>query len=151
MPKLKTHHWAAMTASMKNFFGVVPGAIYGWPKNILHVHGIDNSIVDLNATIRPAFTIVDAIVAMEGDGPIMGRARPMGFLAMGTDLVAVDATCARVIGFDAAKIAYLSQASNLLGNLEEARIDQRGESVARYRTRFDVLDQFKGLQIASGG
>ena len=54
MPKLKTHHWAGMTASMKNFFGVVPGAVYGWPKNILHVHGIHNSIVDLNATIRPA-------------------------------------------------------------------------------------------------
>ena len=54
MPKLKTHHWAGMTASMKNFFGTVPGAVYGWPKNILHVHGIDASILDLNATIQPA-------------------------------------------------------------------------------------------------
>ena len=53
MPKLKTHHWAGMTCSMKNFFGVVPGAVYGWPKNMLHVRGIDNSIVDLDATIRP--------------------------------------------------------------------------------------------------
>src|SRR5205085_10012697 len=68
MPKLKTHHWAGMTASMKNFFGVVPGAVYGWPKNILHTHGIDNSIVDLNATIRPHLAIVDAVTAMEGDG-----------------------------------------------------------------------------------
>jgi len=73
MPKLKTHHWAGMTASMKNFFGVVPGAIYGWPKNILHFKGIDGSILDLNATVRPSFTILDAITAMEGDGPIMGR------------------------------------------------------------------------------
>src|SRR4029079_2366592 len=61
MPKLKTHHWAAMTASMKNFFGVLPGVIYGWPKNILHFHGIDNSILDLNATVRPHFSIVDAV------------------------------------------------------------------------------------------
>ena len=53
MPKLKTHHWAGMTACMKNFFGTVPGAVYGWPKNILHVKGIENSILDLNATIRP--------------------------------------------------------------------------------------------------
>ena len=75
MPKLKTHHWAAMTASMKNFFGVLPGGVYGWPKNILHVHGIENSILDLTATVAPRFTIVDAIVAMEGDGPIMGKAR----------------------------------------------------------------------------
>ena len=65
MPKLKTHHWAGMTASMKNLFGDVPGAVYGWPKNILHCHGIDNSILDLNATIRPHFAIVDAVV---GDG-----------------------------------------------------------------------------------
>ena len=40
MPKLKTHHWAGMTCSMKNLFGTVPGAVYGWPKNILHAHGI---------------------------------------------------------------------------------------------------------------
>src|SRR5688572_30328423 len=82
MPKLKTHHWAGMTAGMKNFFGTVPGAVYGWPKNILHIRGIHESILDLNATIRPHFSIVDAITAMEGDGPIMGRPRHAGFLAM---------------------------------------------------------------------
>ena len=151
LPKLKTHHWAAMTASMKNFFGVVPGAIYGWPKNILHYHGIENSILDLNATIRPHFTIVDAVVAMEGDGPIMGTPRQTGFLAMGSDLVSVDATCARIIGLDPAKIAYLSQASEFLGNMDEARIDQRGENPSRYRTRFEVLEQFRGLQLPGGG
>ena len=75
MAKLKTHHWAGMTAAMKNLFGLVPGAVYGWPKNFLHYGGIDSSILDLNATVRPAFAIVDAIVAMEGDGPIMGTAQ----------------------------------------------------------------------------
>ena len=78
MPKLKTHHWAGLTASMKNFFGAVPGAVYGWPKNILHVHGIPNSILDLNATIRPHFAILDAVTAMEGDGPIMGTPAAAG-------------------------------------------------------------------------
>ena len=151
LPKLKTHHWAAMTASMKNFFGVVPGAVYGWPKNILHYRGIDNSILDLNATIRPHFAIVDAVVAMEGDGPIMGKPRQTGFVAMGADLVAVDATCARIIGFDAAKIPYLSQASPFLGHIDESRIDHRGEDPARYRTRFDVLEYFRGLQLPGSG
>ena len=61
MAKLKTHHWAGMTAAMKNLFGLVPGAVYGWPKNLLHYCGIDASILDLNATIRPTFAIVDAI------------------------------------------------------------------------------------------
>ena len=43
MPKLKTHHWAGVTLSLKNMFGVVPGSCYGWPKNVLHWAGIDNS------------------------------------------------------------------------------------------------------------
>ncbi len=134
MPKLKTHHWAGMTCSMKNFFGVLPGAVYGWPKNILHMHGIDASILDLVATVRPHLTIVDGVVAMEGDGPIMGRPRPVGFLAMGTDLAAVDATCARIIGLDPHKMPYLDAAGHFLGNIDRVAIDQRGESPTRYRT-----------------
>jgi uncharacterized protein (DUF362 family) len=147
LPKLKTHHWAGMTASMKNFFGVVPGAVYGWPKNLLHAKGIPNSIVDLNATIKPHFTIVDGVTAMEGDGPIMGRPRPLGMLAMGTDLVAVDATCARVIGLDPWKIPYLREASVFLGNVHADRIVPLGESPSRYATHFDVVESFKSIQL----
>ena len=147
--KLKTHHWAGMTCGMKNLFGVVPGAVYGWPKNVLHVHGIPESIVDLNATLRPGLTIVDAVVAMEGDGPIMGRPRPMGFIAMGTDTVAVDATCARVIGFNPHRLDYLKSAADFLGNIDAARIDQRGEPIARYATRFAVVDRLRSLQAPS--
>jgi uncharacterized protein (DUF362 family) len=147
MPKLKTHHWAGMTASMKNFFGTVPGAVYGWPKNILHAKGIENSILDLNATIRPHFTIVDGVTAMEGDGPIMGRPRALGMLAMGTDLVAVDATCARVIGLDPYKMPYLEKAGRFLGNIEARRIQHRGEAPARYEASFDVVDSFKHIRL----
>jgi uncharacterized protein (DUF362 family) len=149
MPKLKTHHWAGLTASMKNFFGTVPGAVYGWPKNILHMHGIENSIVDLNATLRPHLSIVDAVTCMEGDGPIMGKPRHVGFVGMGTDLVAVDATCARVIGLDPAKLGYIDAASLFLGNKDERRIVQRGEAVKRFATRFDVVDGFKFAQLGA--
>jgi uncharacterized protein (DUF362 family) len=144
--KLKTHHWAGMTCGMKNLFGIVPGSVYGWPKNFLHNHGIPESIVDLNATIRPGLTIVDAVVAMEGDGPIMGSARPMGFIAMGTDTVAVDATCARVIGLAPDRLTYLKSAAEFLGNIDEGRIDQRGEAPARYRSRFAVVESLRGLK-----
>jgi uncharacterized protein (DUF362 family) len=147
MPKLKTHHWAGMTCSLKNLFGVVPGAVYGWPKNVLHVHGIDQSILDLAATIRPHFAIVDAVTAMEGDGPIMGRPRSLGFIAMGADPVAVDATCARIIGLDPAKIDYLRTAGDFLGHTAAARIDQRGEAPSRYATRFDVIPELQYLRI----
>ncbi len=146
MPKLKTHHLAGITASMKNLFGTVPGAVYGWPKNLLHFKGIENSIVDLVATVKPHLAIVDAVVAMEGDGPIMGRPRAMGFLAMGSDLPAVDATCARIIGLDPARVPYLSIASRFLGNVSEGRIEQRGESPGRYRTRFDVIEPIRKMQ-----
>ncbi len=147
MPKLKTHHWAGMTASMKNFFGAVPGAVYGWPKNILHVHGIEASILDLTATIRPHFSIVDAVTAMEGDGPIMGRAKHVGCVAMGSDLVAVDATCARIIGLDPGKMTYLREGARYLGQADERRIVQRGEALSRFATVFDVVDMFKPLRL----
>jgi uncharacterized protein (DUF362 family) len=139
MPKLKTHHWAGITCSMKNLFGTVPGAVYGWPKNILHAHGIPNSIVDLVATIRPQLAIVDAVTAMEGDGPIMGKPRHMGFIGMSRDLVALDATCARIIGLDPDKIDYLVQAGEFLGVSNANRITHRGEPMSRYATRFDVV------------
>lgn len=147
MPKLKTHHWAGMTCSMKNLFGVLPGAVYGWPKNVLHVHGIPESILDLAATVRPQFAIVDAVTAMEGDGPIMGRPRPLGFIAMGGDPVAVDATCARIIGLDPLKIPYLRTAGDFLGNLNDAHIEQRGENPSRYATRFDVIPDLQHLRL----
>jgi len=147
MPKLKTHHLAGMTASMKNFFGAVPGAVYGWPKNILHVKGIENSILDLNATIRPHFAIVDAVTAMEGDGPIMGRPRQVGLIGMGADLVAIDATCARLIGLDPRKMPYLREAGRFLGNLDARRIQHRGEPPSRYAATFDVIDTFKPIRL----
>jgi uncharacterized protein (DUF362 family) len=147
MPKLKTHHWAGLTASMKNFFGAVPGAVYGWPKNILHVHGIPNAILDLNATIRPHFAILDAVTAMEGDGPIMGQPRSLGFVGMSRDLPALDATAARVIGLNPEKLDYLNQAGRFLGNIDDRAIAQRGEPWSRYATTFDVIDAFKGARL----
>ncbi len=151
MPKLKTHHWAGMTASMKNLFGTVPGAVYGWPKNLLHARGIEQSIIDLTATVRPHLAIVDAIVGMEGDGPIMGKPRTVGCVALGTDPVAVDATCARIIGLDPRKMPYLSVASRFLGNIDERRIEQRGEALERYRTRFDVVPSLERMRPAATG
>ena len=147
MPKLKTHHWAGLTCSMKNFFGVVPGAVYGWPKNLLHMKGIGASILDLNATIRPHLAVVDAVVAMEGDGPIMGRPRALGFIGMSRDLVAIDATCARIVGLDPMKLPYLAAASTYLGNLVEERLEYRGERPSRYATTFDVIDRFKAARL----
>src|SRR5215831_2784119 len=56
--KMKTHHWAGVTLSMKNLFGVMPGIYYGWPKNVLHHAGIDGSILDINTAVRPHLAII---------------------------------------------------------------------------------------------
>ena len=86
LAKMKTHHWAGATLSMKNFFGLVPGAVYGWPKNELHQVGIPESIVELNRIFHKSFAIVDGIVGMEGNGPIQGTPKQAGVLVMGGDL-----------------------------------------------------------------
>jgi len=147
MPKLKTHHWAGVTLSLKNMFGIVPGNCYGWPKNVLHWSGISRAILDINSTLRPNFAIVDGIVGMEGNGPTQGTPKPCGVLVLGDDPVAVDATCARVMGLDPERIEHLSQAALLLGHLQEAKIDQLGEAIARVQTPFEVLANFRKLKI----
>ena len=139
--KMKTHHWAGVTLSMKNLFGVLPGAIYGWPKNVLHVAGIHQSIVDICATVKPRFAIVDGIVGMEGDGPIMGEAKAAGVLVMGRDLPAVDATAARIMEIDPEKVAYLAYSGGRLGVTDARSIEQRGERIADVATPFQLLQK----------
>ncbi len=146
LPKLKTHHWAGATLSLKNLFGTLPGICYGWPKNELHWRGIDNSIVDIAATRTPNLAIVDGIVGMEGDGPLNGTPRPMGVLVMGADLVAVDATCCRLMQLDPAKVGYLVMAhGKKLGQLAEANIRQLGETIDGRKQPFDTVAHFKPL------
>src|SRR3989454_9474610 len=129
MPKVKTHHWSGVSLSMKNMFGVVPGAKYGWPKNILHWKGIERSILDICATVPVHFVIADAIVAMEGNGPLSGKPRPLNRIVLADDPVAADATCARLMGLDPTRITHIRIGAQFLGNASTERIDQVGESV----------------------
>ncbi|MDX1747111.1 MAG: DUF362 domain-containing protein, partial [Halobacteriales archaeon] len=152
MPKMKTHHWAGITVSMKNLFGIVPGAIYGWPKNLLHWEGIEDSILDINAALRvPRFNIVDGIVGMEGNGPIQGDVVDSGLLVLGADPVAVDATVARLMSIDPTRIDYLARANVFLGNLDEEKIEQLGENPDALRRDFVVLESFRKAKQRSTG
>ena len=151
MPKLKTHHWVGLTAAMKNLYGLLPGTIYGWPKNVLHNAGIPETVVDINAAAPRHIAIVDAVVCMEGDGPIMGTPKPMGLLAIGANCTAVDATCARVAGLDPAKVPYLALAAGRLGPIGEAEIVQRGERWQDLASPFKMVDapHLREMQAAS--
>jgi uncharacterized protein (DUF362 family) len=150
MAKMKTHHWASVTLSMKNLFGVMPGSYYGWPKNVLHWAGINKTILDIYATLRPHLTIVDGIIGMEGDGPIMGTPHPAGVLVMGRNFPAVDATCARIMGVNPRKVSYLAAADGKLGTIRESSIQQKGEAIASVRTDFALVDKIpshKGIRL----
>jgi uncharacterized protein (DUF362 family) len=149
MPKLKTHHWAGVTLSLKNMFGTVPGSCYGWPKNVLHWAGIDNAILDINAAVKPDFAIVDGIVGMEGNGPIQGTSKACGALIFGDDPVAVDATCCRVMALMPERIKYLAAAGTMLGHINADKIQQLGEEIAAVRSKFAVVKEFSGLSEAA--
>ncbi len=146
LPKMKTHHWAGATLSMKNLFGVVPGSVYGWPKNILHWAGIDESIVDLHHLFPRQFAIVDGIEAMEGNGPILGTAKHMGLIVAGAHSPSVDATCCQIMGIDPAKVRYLQ----LIGK-ESAwdwkTISQLGESIASVRSPFALHPDLQHFRL----
>ena len=140
MAKMKTHHWVGVTLSMKNLFGTLPGDYYGWPKNVLHQAGIAECVHDITATIKPHLAIVDGIVGMEGDGPIMGSAVKTGVLVMGRNLPAVDATCARIMGINPQKVPYLADAATTLGPIEDSEIKQVGEEIASVYHPFKLLE-----------
>lgn len=146
LAKLKTHHWAGATLSMKNLFGLVPGAVYGWPKNFLHYFGIPRSIVELSRSFRNTFAIVDGIVGMEGNGPIQGRPKHCGVLVFGRDLRAVDATCCRLMKIDPGRIEYLRIAPEL-GRAGIDRIEQRAETIESAACEFDLIHQFSGIRL----
>ncbi len=146
MPKIKTHHWAGVTLSMKNMFGVVPGTKYGWPKNILHWKGIHRSILDICATAPMHFVIADGVVAMEGNGPLHGSHRHLGKIVLADDPVAADFTCARLMGLNPHAVWHLDRAAHFLGNGSHNRIDLIAEGLPRKAVPFDVLPEFASLQ-----
>jgi len=145
MPKIKTHHWSGVTLAMKNMFGIVPGARYGWPKNILHWNGIQESILDLCATVPIHFVIADGIVAMEGNGPLNGTPRPLGMIVLADDPVAADATCARLMGLEPMRVVHIREGARFLGNADPSHLDQVGETVTPPATPFRVVPEFQNL------
>ena len=110
---------------------------------MLHHAGIPESILDINAAVRPHLAIVDGIVGMEGDGPIMGTPRHAGVLVMGTNLPAVDATAARLMGIDPWRVAYLAGASG------PARPDRRAPHHPARRALAPLVQPFQLLDHPS--
>jgi uncharacterized protein (DUF362 family) len=135
LPKLKTHHWAGVSLSLKNLLGVVPGARYGWPKNIIHVNGIPQSILGIYQMLPPVISVVDGIIGMEGDGPLLGSPVSHGLLAVGRDPVSVDVTCTQLMGFSIESVPHLKLAA-WAGIGQAHRIEIRGVQRERLQRRY---------------
>jgi len=147
MPKVKTHHWAGVTLSLKNMFGIVPGMKYGWPKNLLHWRGISESVVDICATVPIDFVIADGIVAMEGNGPLHGSSRELGVLVLADDPVAADATASRIMTLSPGRFPHLWEA-RFLGNICTSDIQQLAASIESVRQPFRVLPAFSSCRMS---
>ena len=132
---------------MKNFFGLMPGGVYGWPKNMLHWAG-STSVSSICTALFPRhFAIVDGIVGMDGNGPIQGKPKPAGVIVAGADLVAVDATCCRIMRIDPARIHYLNVAGP--AQVEAANVRQTGERIEGVQTEFELIPQFRSVRLKS--
>jgi uncharacterized protein (DUF362 family) len=145
LPKMKTHHWTGATLSMKNLFGLVPGAIYGWPKNVLHWAGIDECIADLFYLFPEQFSIVDGIEGMQGNGPILGTSIWPGVIVAGKHPPSVDATCCRLMEINPKKIKYLGLVAQRSGWSERV-VQQTGESINSCALRFALHRDLEHLR-----
>jgi len=149
LPKMKTHHWVGATLAMKNLFGLVPGSVYGWPKNVLHWAGIDESIADLHQLFPRQFCIVDGIVGMQGNGPILGTPRHAGVLVAGAHPPSVDATCCRIMGINPSGIRYLDLVARRTG-WSPSDVREIGELADSVYTPFALPPGFESLRLGNG-
>ncbi|GAB4275336.1 MAG: hypothetical protein Kow0029_16360 [Candidatus Rifleibacteriota bacterium] len=146
VPKMKTHHWVGVTLSMKNLFGTVPGTFYGWPKNLLHMQGIRNSILDLSVSVPVHYVIIDGIIGMEGDGPIMGGEKKSGLILMSKHMLAADVTAAEIMGFIPEKVEYLSIGSLLHSGFQKKGRSFPWEKPERFYTSFKCVERFSYMK-----
>ncbi len=101
LPKLKTHGLLRYTGAVKNLFGLVPGRIkLGYHTKLRDTERFSQMLLDTALWARPALTIMDAVVAMEGEGPSAGRPRELGLLLAGDDTTALDLAALDIIGMD---------------------------------------------------
>jgi uncharacterized protein (DUF362 family) len=115
VPKAKTHGYTTVTLSIKNHKGMLSEE----HKKLDHHLGLHEPLVEQARLRPPDLIVLDGIVGVEGDGPLNGRPVRSGFLAVGTNMLEVDAAAARAMGFDPESIKHLRIASEQgLGSIE---------------------------------
>ncbi|MBN1234384.1 MAG: DUF362 domain-containing protein [Candidatus Coatesbacteria bacterium] len=143
IPKMKTHILTMVSLGIKNLLGLIPDR----QRLLFHRTDINAKITDILQVVKPSLTIVDGILAMEGQSPLHGIIRDdLPMILSGEDVVAVDAITSYLMGFEPYELTFLCLASRLgLGENDISRITIIGESIEE-RRRF-----FKRAVLSSSG
>jgi uncharacterized protein (DUF362 family)/Pyruvate/2-oxoacid:ferredoxin oxidoreductase delta subunit len=147
LPKLKNHSFTAYTGAIKNMYGVIPhGLRCSYHRQFFKNEIFSQMLVDIFSCARPHLNIMDAIVAMEGEGPSAGKPRNVGLILASADAVALDAVAVRIIGLDPTQILTVAYAAERgFGTAEVENIEILGE-----RIQDTVIKDFKPSAIAAG-
>ena len=146
--KLKTHAMTGYSGGIKNLFGTIPGLEkpqmhYRWPD----IRDFSRMLLELAQTVSPQLTIIDAIDAMEGNGPTGGTSHPLYMLLAAKDLYTQDYFAAKLMGLDPMDIEMIKQAVEA-GLARPDEMELSGDSVPDNLTPFQVPDT-KKLDFAS--
>lgn len=137
LPKIKTHALMVLTAATKNMFGTVVGmAKPNWHlKTGRDVDFFATVLLEIAKAVNPVLTIVDGVVGMDGNGPGAGRARPVGCILAGSDVVAIDRVICEIVDVAANSVHVLNQArqKNDYGETDLKKIQLLGDDLAKLR------------------
>ncbi|MGQ9600669.1 MAG: DUF362 domain-containing protein [Anaerolineae bacterium] len=150
VPKLKTHGLVRYTGAVKNLFGTVPGATkFGYHIKLQTTDRFAEMLLDLVSFVRPALTVMDAVVGMDGDGPSAGRPFPIGAILASADAVALDVVALALVGHEPTTVPAVARAvqrgwtSGCVSDLEV-----RGETLGAFK--IDGFQLPKGRRSTSG-
>ena len=106
IPVMKTHAKTTISGAIKNQWGCISKMRHNY-----HLV-LNDALADINSVVRPAFAVVDATIALEGNGPKSGSPRVVNRVLASADIVAVDTVQAKMMGFDPCTIAHLETCAN---------------------------------------
>lgn len=142
LPKLKTHGLTRMTGAIKNLYGCIPPLVKGeYHARFPDVYDFSLLLADIATFIRPRLHIMDAVEAMEGNGPQSGTPRKLGVILASADPVALDTIACRLIGLDPTFVPTIAAAQKTgLGCGNPNQITLVGDSITPLIcTTFDVV------------